>query len=74
MTNDDLVERIDLPGVVDVAGQWYGVTDRGRTLHVVPGAVRVGVRAVCGQTVDREAVPLDGNRLCRRCDQLTSCC
>ncbi len=63
MTSDHLVERID------VAGQWYGVTDNGRTLHVVIGAVRAGVRAVCGQAVDRAAVPMDGNRLCRRCDR-----
>lgn len=71
MTDDRFVERVDLPGVVDVVGQWYGVTDRGRTLHVVVGVVYMGVRAVCGQAVDREAVPLDGSRLCRRCDRLT---
>lgn len=65
------VERVDLPGAVDVAGHWYGVTDSGRTLHVVVGEVRFGVRAACGQAVDREAVPLDGIRLCRRCDRAT---
>jgi len=27
LTHDQLIERVDLPGVVDVAGQWYGVTD-----------------------------------------------
>jgi len=72
LTDDQLIERVDLPGVVEVAGQWYGVTDSGRTLHVVVGEVRIGVRAVCGQKVDREAVPLDGVRLCRRCGRLTA--
>jgi len=32
-----LIRRIDLPGVVDVADQWYAVTDAGRTLHIVLG-------------------------------------
>jgi hypothetical protein len=68
----EYVERVDLPGAVDAADQWYGVTDAGRTLHVVIGGITVGVRAVCGQRVEREASPLDGNRLCRRCDRLTT--
>ncbi len=66
---EQMVERLDLdlPGVIDAGDQWYGVTDTGRTLHVVIGEVRVGVRAVCGRRVEREAVPADGTRLCLRC-------
>lgn len=67
------VERVDLPGAVDVAGAWYGVTDAGRTLHVVLGEVTKGAPAVCGQAVDREVCPLDARRLCRRCDSRYSC-
>lgn len=68
---DDETARPGDMGVVDAIDQWYGVTDAGRTLHVVIGPVTVGVLAVCGQRVVREASPLDSTRLCRRCVRLT---
>ncbi|RKR92819.1 hypothetical protein BDK92_7301 [Micromonospora pisi] len=72
----ELPEPCGHPNQQCPSAEWtYAVTDAGRTLHLVAGEVRYGVRALCGQIVHRQASPLDhlaGGRVCVRCDSRTT--